>query len=90
MQTWTTSTVSSSTIASALSYALSAPRRRAAARDRSGVEAATPATVPPAARTAWAWTAPTNPVPAIAERSGVAAFVRIGTQRTQAYNGGQA
>ena len=70
VQTWTTSTSGLVARTSAWSNASSAPRRRAAARPRSGVEAATPTRRAPARRTARAWTSPMKPVPTMAARRG--------------------
>ena len=60
---------SAAAMASADTSARSAPSALAARPAESALEAATATRRPPAARTAWAWTRPMNPVPAIATRS---------------------
>ena len=86
VQTWTTST--SGAVASSSAPAKHAAPRRAGARPPraplAGSRPAPPATRPPAARTAWAWTAPMNPV------AGDRDPQRHVRKRTSTYGGRQA
>ena len=69
VQMCTTSTSGASTSSSAVSNERSAPSAAAASRPRSGEDAATPTRRAPARRADRAWTAPMNPVPAMATRT---------------------
>ena len=70
VQMWTTSTSPSVSACSSEVYADTAPNRVAAAAAWSALRETTAATVPPAARTARAWTSPMNPVPTMTDRRG--------------------
>src|SRR5829696_868478 len=76
-QMWTTSISSEVASSSGVPKARSAPRRRAASRERSGVDVATPASRAPARRADRACTAPMKPAPTIPARAGAPATVSV-------------